>query len=449
MSYPETRYARSKNGNVAYQVVGDGPLDLVFIPWWSTNVDVMWEEPSIARFLERLASFSRLICFDKRGTGVSDALPLTALPTLEEWADDVHIVMDAAGSDRAAIFGHSQGGQMALLFAATHPGKVSALILADTCARQYEATAPPLSVSIDDHELSLDDVEERWGSGATLECLAPSLAGDERFRRWYARYERLSMGPRMTRAVVALDFENDLHAILPAVHVPTLVLHRTGNRFIAVDRGRDLAEHIPGARLVELPGEDHLFHAGDTEAMLGEVEEFLTGVRSAPDLDRVLATVLFTDIVSSTEKAASLGDRAWRTTLAAHHEIIRRELERHRGRAVKFTGDGVLATFDGPARAIRCACAIASAVRTLGIEVRAGLHTGEIELFGDDVGGIAVHVGARVAGAAGAGEVLVSSTVKDLVAGSGIRFTDRGTHVLKGVPGEWRLFAATFGRFLD
>lgn len=446
---PETRYARSKNGNIAYQVVGEGPLDLVFIPWWSTNVDVMWEEPSIARFLERLASFSRLICFDKRGTGVSDALPSTALPTLEEWADDVHIVMDAAGSDRAAIFGHSQGGQMALLFAATHPGKVSALILADTCARQYEATAPPLGVSIVDHGLSLDDVEARWGSGATLEFLAPSLAGDQRFRRWYARYERLSMGPRMTRAVVALDFENDLHGILPAIHVPTLVLHRTGNRFIGVDRGRDLAEHIPGARLVELPGEDHLFHAGDTEAMLGEVEEFLTGVRSAPDLDRVLATVLFTDIVGSTEKAASVGDRAWRTTLAAHHEIIRRELEHYRGRAVKFTGDGVLATFDGPARAIRCACAITAAVRTLGIEVRAGLHTGEIELFGDDVGGIAVHVGARVAGAAGAGEVLVSSTVKDLVAGSGIRFADRGLHVLKGVPGDWRLFAATFGRFLD
>lgn len=449
MQAPETHYARSKNGNIAYQVVGDGRLDLVFIPWWSTNVDVMWEEPSIARFLERLASFSRLICFDKRGTGVSDALPLTALPTLEEWADDVHIVMDAARSERSAIFGHSQGGQMALLFAATHPGKVSALILADACARQYEATERPLRASVADHELSLDDVEERWGSGSTLEFLAPSLAGDERFRRWYARYERLSMGPRMTRAVVALDFENDLRGILPAIHVPTLVLHRSGNRFIHVKHGRELAAGIAGARFVEVAGDDHLFHAGDTEAMLGEAEEFLTGVRSAPDLDRVLATVLFTDIVGSTERAASVGDRAWRTTLAAHHEIIRRELERHRGRAVKFTGDGVLATFDGPARAIRCACAITGAVRTLGIEVRAGLHTGEIELFGDDVGGIAVHVGARVAGAASAGEVLVSSTVKDLVAGSGIRFADRGTQVLKGVPGEWRLFAATYGRFLD
>jgi len=446
MPYPETRYARSEGGNVAYQVVGDGPLDLMFIPWWGTNVDVMWEEPSIARFLRRLATFSRLICFDKRGTGVSDALPLAALPTLEEWTDDVRTVMEAAGSRRAALLGHSQGGQMAMLFAATYPGQTSALILADACARQFEDADRPSGFSVDELQLSLEGVEAKWGTGATLDFLAPSMAHDERFRRWYGRYERLALGPRMVRAIVALDFENDLRGVLPAIRVPTLVLHRAGNRFIGIRHGRYLVEHISGARFVELPGEDHLFHAGDTEAMLGEIEEFLTGVRSVPEIDRVLATVLFTDIVGSTERAAALGDRAWRDLLDAHHEIVRRELERHRGREIKFMGDGLLATFDGPARAIRCACAITDAVRMLGIEIRAGLHTGEIELAGDDVRGIAVHIGARVGGEAGAGEVLVSSTVKDLVAGSGIRFADRGLHVLRGVPGDWRLFAAEYRR---
>jgi pimeloyl-ACP methyl ester carboxylesterase len=442
MQPPETRYARSTDGNVAYQVLGDGPLDLVFIPWWSTNVDVMWEEPSIARFLRRLATFSRLLCFDKRGTGVSDPLPLAALPTLEQWTDDVRTVMDAAGSQRAALLGHSQGGQMAMLFAATHPERTSALVLVDASARQYEEPDRPSGSSVDQVALSLDRLEERWGTGATLDFLAPSVAHDDRFRRWYARYERLALGPRMVRAIVACDFENDLRNVLPAIRVPTLVLHRAGNRFIGVGHGRHLAAHIPGARFVELPGEDHLFHVGATEAMLGEIEEFLTGVRSVPEVDRVLATVLFTDIVDSTARAAALGDRAWRALLDAHHEIVRRALERHRGRAIEFAGDGLLATFDGPARAIRCAGAIGAAVRALGIEIRAGLHTGEVERAGDAIRGIAVHIGARVAAAAGAGEVLVSSTVKDLVAGSGIRFADRGLHVLKGVPGEWRLFAA-------
>ncbi len=444
MQYPETRYARSKDGNVAYQVIGDGPLDVVFIPWWGTNVDLMWEEPSIARFLRRLTRFSRLICFDKRGTGVSDAVPLAALPTLEQWSDDVQTVMDAAGSKRAALLGHSQGGQMAMLFAATYPGHTSALILADASARQFEDADHP--AGLDRLQLSLDRVEEQWGSGANLDFLAPSVAHDERFRRWYARYERLALGPRMVRAIVASDFENDLRSVLPAIRVPTLVLHRTDNRFIGVGHGRYLAEHIPGAKFVEIPGEDHLFHVGETEAMLGEIEEFLTGVRSVPESDRVLATVLFTDIVGSTERAAALGDRAWRDLLDAHHAIVRRELERYRGREIEFAGDGLLATFDGPARAIRCACAITNAVRALGIEIRAGLHTGEIELAGAAVRGIAVHIGARVAGKAGAGEVLVSSTVKDLVAGSGIRFVDRGLHALKGVPGDWRLFAAEYSQ---
>jgi class 3 adenylate cyclase len=423
-------------------VLGDGPLDLVFIPWWGTNVDVMWEDASIARFLARLAAFSRLICFDKRGTGISDPVPLAALPTLEQWTDDVATVMRAAGSERAALFAHAQGSQMALLFAATRPAETSALILADASARQYGEADRPGSFSIDGRALSLDRVEQAWGTGENLDFLAPGAAGDERFRHWCARYERLSLTPRTVRAVVAADFERDLRGILPAIRVPTLVLHRARNRFIGVEHGRLLAQQIAGARFVEIPGEDHLFHVGETDAMLGEIEEFLTGVRAAPGADRVLATLLFTDIVGSTERAALLGDRAWRELLDSHQRIVRRELERWRGREVELAGDGLLARFDGPARAIRCACAIAAAVRALGIEIRAGLHTGEVELAGEALRGIAVHIGARVAGEAGAGEVLVSSTVKDLVAGSGIRFADRGMRALKGVPEPWRLFAA-------
>jgi len=442
MRSPETRYARSTEGKVAYQILGDGPLDLVFIPWWATNVDVMWEEPSIARFLHRLASFSRLICFDKRGAGVSDPVPLAALPTLEQWSDDVRTVMVAAGSERAALFGHAHGGQMAMLFAATYPGQTSALILADTTARQYDDADAPTKFTVDQRELTLDRIEEQWGTGATLDYLAPTVAGDAGFRDRHARYERLSLPPRMVRAVVASDFEKDLRGVLATIRVPTLVLHRVGNRFIGVEHGRYLAAHIPDARLVELPGDDHLFHVGAVEAMLGEIEEFLTGARGAMESDRVLATVLFTDIVGSTERAAALGDRAWHDVLDAHHGIVRRELGRHRGIAVGFTGDGVFATFDGPARAIRCARAIADGVRALGIQIRAGLHTGETERTADDVRGIAVHIAARIVAEARADEVLVSSTVKDLVAGSGIVFAERGSRVLKGVPGEWRLFAA-------
>jgi pimeloyl-ACP methyl ester carboxylesterase len=440
MAIPETRYARSKDGSVAYQIVGDGPRDLVFIPWWATNIEIMWEEPTIERFLRRLATFCRVLVFDKRGAGVSDPVPLAALPTLEQWSDDVRSVMRAAGSTRAVLLGHSHGGQMAALFAATYPGETSALVLVDSFARLFADDEEP-GLALDRAPFTLDEVEERWGTGVNLEVFAPSLAGDERFRRWYSRYERLSLSPGMLRAVIASDLERDVRGVLPAIRVPTLVLHRSGNRFIDVRQGRYLAEHIAGAKLVELPGEDHLFHAGDSEALVAEVEEFLTGERPAPDADRVLATVLFTDIVGSTEKAAALGDRAWRALLEQHHEIARREVERHRGRAVDFAGDGLFATFDGPARAIRCARAIGEAVGALGIEIRAGLHTGEIELAASAVRGIAVHIGARVAAEAGAGEVLVSSTVKDLVAGSGIRFVDRGARALKGVPDAWRLFA--------
>jgi pimeloyl-ACP methyl ester carboxylesterase len=442
----ETRYARGADGAVAYQVLGTGPRDVVFVPSWGSNVEVMWEEPSLARFLRQLAGFSRLICFDKRGTGVSDPVPLAALPTLEQWMADVRGVMDAVGSERTALVGDAEGGQMAMLFAATYPERVSALILSNTAARHLRDVDYPFGLPARSVAPFLRRTRELWGTGGLIDVMAPGLAGDARLRRWYGRYERLSLPPRAIAAMYASQLERDLRPVLPAIQVPTLVVHRAGNRHIRVDHGRYLAERIPGAKFVELPGDEHYFHLGDTQAVLGEIEEFLTGVRHAAEFDRVLATVLFTDIVGSTERAAALGDRAWHALLATHNGVVRQELARHRGREIKIVGDGFLATFDGPARAIRCAAAIGDAVRVLGIEVRAGLHTGECELMGDDVGGIAVHIGARVTEQAGAGEVLVSSTVKDLVAGSGIAFADRGVRPLRGVPGEWRLFAVERGR---
>src|SRR5262249_4856523 len=324
--------------------------------------------------------------------------------------------------------------------AGPYPDRTSALILVDTCARHLRDVDYPCGLPADRVPRYLQRTEELWGTGRLLDILAPSVAHDERFRRWYGRYERLAMGPRAIIATQAAYLERDLRGVLPSIRVPTLVLHRAGDRFIRAGNGRYLAEHIPGAKYVELPGEDALF-VGDTEMLLGEMEEFLTGTRPVPEIDRVLATVLFTDIVGSTERAATLGDRAWRTLLDTHHAIVRQELERHRGREIKTVGDGFLATFDGPARAIRCACAIRDELRSLGIEIRAGLHTGECELLNDDVGGIAVHIGARVVATAAPAEVLVSSTVKDLVAGSGLRFVDRGVRSLQGGPGEWRLFA--------
>jgi class 3 adenylate cyclase len=441
MNDPETRYTKSENGHVAYQIFGDSPRDLVFVPNWGSNVDAMWEEPSLARFLRRLATFSRVLCFDKRGCGVSDPVPLAALPTLEHWMEDVRSVMDAAGSDRTALIGDAEGGQMAMLFAATYPERVSALVLLNTAARHLRDVDYPWGLPARSVDAYLRRLQELWGTGGLIDIMAPGLAHDARLRRWYARYERLSLAPGAVTAMYAVQFERDLRSVLPTIRVPTLVLHRAGNQHIRVGHGRHLAEHIPGAKYVELPGDEHYFHVGDTEGMLGEVEEFLTGVRPAAEVDRVLATVLFTDIVGSTERAAALGDRAWRALLDTHNGIVRTQLSRYRGREVKTAGDGFLATFDGPARAIRCAASIRDEVRALGIELRAGLHTGECELVGDDVGGLAIHIGARVADEAGAGEVLVSSTVKDLVAGSGIRFSDRGPRALKGVPGEWRLFA--------
>jgi pimeloyl-ACP methyl ester carboxylesterase/class 3 adenylate cyclase len=435
---PRTHYAKSGEVNIAYQVVGDGPLDLVFVPGFISHLDLQWADPRIARFLDKLASFSRLILFDKRGTGLSD--PVAAPAPLEDRMDDVRAVMDAAGSERAALFGLSEGGAMSVLFAATYPERTHALILCGTFATGTldPDDSPGGQRWVDEYHRVLD-LTEHWGEGGTLAVFAPS-ANSERDRIGRGIFERSAATPQMTRTLLAMVVETDVRELLPSIRVPTLVLHRE-EEFVPVEHGRYLAEHIPGARLVVLPGADHIPFYGDGEGYAEEIEEFLTGARHAPPSDRILTTVMFTDIVGSTELSAALGDARWRELMARHDELVRSELERHRGREVKTMGDGFLATFDGPARGIRCARAIADQVGTLGIEVRAGLHTGECEVVGDDIGGMAVNIGARIGALAGADEVLVSSTVKDLVVGSGISFGDRGARELKGVPGEWRLFA--------
>ena len=447
MERPQTRYARSGDLSIAYQVVGDGPADLVATPGFVSHVEYHWEEPAFARYLRRLAAFSRLIVFDKRGTGMSDRV--AGVPTMEERMDDIRAVMDAAGSERAVLFGVSEGVPMSALFAATYPERTSALILYGGFASNIRQPDYPWAPPADEKRTQIDararTIHRTWGTDeGTAEALgrfAPSMAGDESFRRWFATVMRLSVSPGAAIALSRMNAEIDIRHVLPAIRVPTLVLHRTGDREQHVDEGRYLARHIPGAKFVELPGDDHPSFIGDMDAVVDEIEEFVTGVRPDREPDRVLATVLFTDIVGSTEHAVRLGDRRWRDLQERHHALVRRELARHRGKEIDTAGDGFLATFDGPARAIRCAKAIGAGVRELGLEVRAGLHTGECELRGKRVSGIAVHTGARVAAQAGPGEVLVSSTVKDLVAGSGLQFEDRGVHALKGVPGEWRLYA--------
>jgi pimeloyl-ACP methyl ester carboxylesterase len=436
---PETRYAESGDVRVAYQVLGDGPRDLVLAPGFVSNLELAWERPSYERFMRRLATFARVIVFDKRGSGLSD--PVDEAATLEERMDDIRAVMDAEGCVRADVFGWSEGAAMAALFGASRPDRVSALVLYGSFARGTPAEGYPWGLPREVWELGTQEGEqEMWGQGFSLMGTAPSGFEDEALVRWWGRFERQSMSPRMARAALRLDGELDIRDVLPSIRVPTLVIHRTGD-VLPVDGARWLAAQIPGARFVELAGDDHWPWISDPDEIVDEVEQFLTGERPVCELDRVLATVLFTDIVRSTERATALGDRRWRDLLDQHDRLVRRELERHRGREVKTTGDGVLATFDGPARGIQCATAICEQVRPLGIQVRAGLHTGECELRNGDVGGIAVHIGARVAGMAAAGEVLVSSTVKDLVVGSGLSFADRGMHSLKGAPGEWRIYA--------
>lgn len=437
----ETRYARSGEAHIAYQTVGSGPVDLILLPGAFSHVEHQWEEPSFARFLRRLASFSRLIVFDVRGTGLSDRA--AELPTLEEQIDDVLAVLDAVDSERAALFGLSQGGGLAALFAAAHPDRTSALVLFGAYARSTWADDYPWGRTPENYETLMRTADEGWGSGAFLPLVAPTMADDASFKLWWARLERLSGSPGAILAFLRMQREADVRHVLPAIRVPTLILQRNDDAYRNPGSGRYFAETIPGAKYVELSGRDNLPYVGDQDAVLDEVEEFLTGARRAAEPDRVLATVLFTDIVGSTQRAAELGDRAWRDLLERHDALVRRELDRGRGREVDTAGDGFLATFDGPARAIRCAQAIAERVRDLGLEVRSGLHTGEIELAGDHVRGIAVHIGARAAALAGPGEVLVTSTVKDLVAGSGIEFEERGEHELKGVPGAWRIFLVT------
>jgi pimeloyl-ACP methyl ester carboxylesterase len=443
MTTPPTQYAKSGDASIAYQVVGDGPIDLVLVLGFATHLELQWDMPPFARFFERIGSFSRMIVFDKRGTGLSD--PVNEAPTLEQRIDDVRAVMDAAGSERAAFFGVSEGGPMSALFAATHPDRVTALVLHGAMGRTTEAPDYPWAAPAEAlRESAAEFILPYWGREpeGIMELFAPSFAGDAQALELTARMERSAASPAMVQQIFEMFLDIDVRAVLPTIHVPTLVLHRRGDRVVNRRAGRELAAQIPGARYVELPGIDHLPWAGDAEVVLGEIEEFLTGARSAPEPDRVLATVMFTDIVGSTERAAELGDARWRDLLSSHQGAVRGELTRFRGREVKTLGDGCLATFDGPARAIRCGHAISEAARSLSLEVRVGMHSGEVEVMGDDVGGIAVHIAARIGALAAAGEVLVSSTVKDLVAGSGIRFADRGTEQLKGISDEWRLFAA-------
>jgi class 3 adenylate cyclase len=443
VSSPTTRYAKSGELNIAYQVVGDGPLDLVFVPGWLSHLELAWEEPCYAHLLRRLASFSRLILFDKRGTGLSDRVPINELPSLEQRMDDVRAVMDAVDSDQAALFGVSEGGPMSILFAATHPQRTTALVLYASYANWTRDEGSDWAPTREQHEQIAQLYERRWGEAVGISAFAPSMVKDPEFRRRFATWQRMSASPGAAAALLRMNCEVDVRSILPHVRVPALVLHRTGDRTMDVEGGRYLARHIPGARLVELLGDDHMPWVGDADTLVDEIEEFLTGVRHGREPDRVLATVLFTDIVGSTERAAALGDQRWREILDEHSALVARQLERFSGCMVKWLGDGVLATFDGPARAIRCGRALADESRRLGVEIRVGLHCGECEVRGDDVGGIAVHTAARVMAHAGPGEVLVSRTIKDLVAGSGIEFIDRGPHELKGIPGKWQLFGVS------
>jgi class 3 adenylate cyclase len=440
----ETHYVRNGDVALAYQVFGGGPLDLVFLPAFVNNIEIAWESPHYARFLQRLASFSRLIFMDRRGTGLSDRLSPSDLPPLEVLMDDLLVVLDAVGAERPALFGYSDAGCLCALFAATFPDRVSALALYAVAASGAASDDYPWQWGEDEWDAYLRELAEGWGTRSYAERIVPvfhpALKGDEQHVTWWARFMRQAASPNSAEALERLWHEIDVRPILPLIQAPTLVLHRSDDRVEAVEAGRDVADRIAGARFVELPGGDDAPWTATQDDVLDEVEHFLTGRRPAPDVDRVLATVLFTDIVGSTERAAQLGDRRWSELLSAHHEQVRGELERFRGREIDATGDGFLATFDGPARAVRCAQAIAGSIRGLGIEVRAGVHTGEVELIDDGVRGLAVHIGARVGALAGPSEVLVSSTVRDLVAGSGLRFADAGEHQLKGVPDTWRLY---------
>ncbi len=439
-----TKYAKSGGVHIAYQVIGDGPLDLVFVMGWVSHLDWFWEEPRFARFLRRLAAFSRLILFDKRGTGLSDRA--VGLPPLEQRMDDVRAVLDAVGSERAALFGISEGGPMCALFAATYPERTSALIMVGTYPRRLWASDYPWGEALEEHQHFIEQCRRDWGTDIRLAQRAPSLANDARFRDWWTTYLRMSASPGAATALTQMNMEIDIRHILPAIRVPTLIIHRTGDRTVPIAASRYMAEHIPGARFVELPGDDHLPFVGDQEAILREVELFLTGALPVPQLDRVLATLLFTGIVGAAATAVRLGDQAWAEMVATYDGLVREHLTRFRGREVKKTISGFLAAFDGPARAIRCACAVVEAAHDHGIAVRAGLHAGECETVGDELSGVAVQLAERVLGRAGPSDVLVSSTVKDLVAGSGIEFQDAEVRLLTGSESGWHLYRVVHGR---
>jgi class 3 adenylate cyclase len=441
---PKTRYATNGDVSLAYQEVGEGPRDLLLTTGWVISMESIWEDALYAAFVERVANISRVILWDKRGTGLSDRVPAGSLPPLEQRIEDMTAVLDAANSRQPALFGLSEGSLLSALFAATHPERVSALILYGGWASSLPAGDSPGVMGEQEAQEFVGAVREAWGdAGGLLQIWAPSVAEDQRAQDWWNRALTTGASPAAALAWLEMTVAMDIRAALPAISVPTLVLHRSGDCIIPVENGRYLAAQIPNARYVELAGQDHLWWFGERDTLVDEVEEFLTGSAASGGGTRALVTVLFTDLVDSTKRAAELGDRGWRDLNSSHQQEVRTQLARFQGRAVKTMGDGFLATFDGPARAIRCACAIRERASALGLRVRVGLHTGECELIGNDVGGIAVNIGARVGALAGPGDVLVSSTLKDLVIGSGIQFADRGSHELKGVPGEWRLFAVT------
>ena len=429
--------------NIAYQVVGDGPRDLVYVPGWVSNVELMWDDPVLASVWRRLSTFARVILFDKRGTGLSDPVPQSQLPGLEERMDDVRAVMDAAGSDRATLLGHSEGGNMSCVFAATFPERTEGLILLGSYAKRIWSEDYPWAPTEEERQQEIEKIERTWGDPDSIPSyMLGTRSDDEAFREWLARYLALGASPKAASRLLRMNTMMDTRNVLPLINTPTLCIYRTDDEDVNVEEGRWIASQIPDAKFVELPGHAHLFWADDPTPVVDEIEEFMTGHRESARPERVLSTVLFTDIVQSTDHAAEIGDRTWRTLLERHNQVVRSELQRWRGQERGTAGDGFIATFDGPARAVRAAKSICEAVRTLGLEIRAGVHTGEVELMGDDVAGLAVHIASRIADLAGPGEVLVSRTVKDLVVGSDLAFEERGSHDLKGIADTWEIYEA-------
>lgn len=439
---PETRYAKKGDAHIAYQVVGEGSVDLVLVSTWFSHLEARWDSPGFAYYLRRLSSFSRLISFDKYGIGLSDPIPSRTLPPLEDWMDDVRAVMDAVGSEQAAIMAANEGALMALLFAATHPERTTALVLANATARMSAAPGYEIGIPRELQERLISMVEQTWGRGDVMTAINPSLADKPEEAEAWGRFLRLSASPTTAAAVMRMLFEVDVRDVLSTIAVPTLVVHRADNPITTIDQGRYVAGEIDGATFVAVPGADYGLAVGNVDVVIDEVEKFLTGALAADATDRVLATVLFTDVVDSTGQAVQLGDARWRELLEAHDQVARAEVARFGGRIADFSGDGMLATFDGPARAVRCAFSLRNRLRMLGLHIRAGLHAGEVERRGEQIAGIGVHIAARVLALAEADQLLVSRTVKDLVAGSGLTFEGRGTHSLKGVPGKWQILEA-------